>query len=497
MGGMRTRTRASLGAMIRPLVAAVVITAALVAPVAAFTGFTLQTIEGDFAERARAERRDVAQLTAHLVDVALDGAGRDLARVSSRSSLRDALARRDAPAAGRDLSELRAAGSYSSAALISGQGVLIARDPAADEAVGMDVSDRDYFTGALAASSWYVSEAYLARVTGPAPLASVSLAVRDAGRVVGVLQVAFTPQQIVSAIRPLRPGAGREIIVADGRARIVASTNLLHAPLSVLEASFADARSGPAGSGRGSLEGKERDFTYVPISTGDWTLYVADDPALTLAPERQLAGEITLAASVAGLVGLVLAIAFAILYRALLAAGAVIREQAITDDLTGLYNRRFLDTQLRMLDTAASRSGRGYAILAMDLDGLKRVNDAFGHQAGDRALQEFARALVSSLRGSDVAVRAGGDEFLALLPDTELPEARAAGERVRTAVARHYATAPEMALGVSVGIAEWRDGRSAEDVLTAADELLYAGKRAGRGRVVCEPGPRLVPAMEA
>jgi len=54
-----------------------------------------------------------------------------------------------------------------------------------------------------------------------------------------------------------------------------------------------------------------------------------------------------------------------------------------------------------------------------------------------------------------------------------------------------------MALGVSVGIAEWRDGRSAEDVLTAADELLYAGKRAGKGRVVCEPGPRLVPAMEA
>ncbi|MEK7859742.1 MAG: hypothetical protein AAB284_00110, partial [Chloroflexota bacterium] len=122
--------------------AAVVITAALVAPVAAFTSFTLQTIEGDFAERARAERQDVAQLTAHLVDIALAGAGRHLALISSRSTLRDAPARRDAPAAGRDLSELRAAGSYSSAALMSGQGVLIARDPAADAAVGMDVSDR-------------------------------------------------------------------------------------------------------------------------------------------------------------------------------------------------------------------------------------------------------------------------------------------------------------------------------------------------------------------
>ena len=165
-------------------------------------------------------------------------------------------------------------------------------------------------------------------------------------------------------------------------------------------------------------------------------------------------------------------------------------EQAITDSLTGLYNRRFLDAQLGMLGRAAARGGRPYTVLAIDLDGMKRINDAFGHAAGDEILIEFARMLTSAIRGSDLAVRAGGDEFVVLLPDTALAEGGEIAQRVEGTITRRYANVPKMAVGASIGVAEWRPGRTADDVLAEADRLLYTAKREGRGLIVCEsPAP--------
>jgi diguanylate cyclase (GGDEF)-like protein len=479
---------------IRPLLAAAVIVGAIAGPVAAFTRFTIGTLESDLLERARADRSEVAQLTAHLVDVALVGAGRELMLVSSRPSLREALRRGEGEAARTHLADLRAAGEHSGATLIGASGVVLARDPHAADLIGVDVSDRDYFRGALASETWHASEAYLARGTSRAPLVSVSLALRDAGRALGVLQVTFTPQQILSAVQPVRPGAGRDIAILDARGRMVASTDPAHAPLS-LQAELLSLAP-PAGSvrtGQTDLSGDHREYASTVIPSGDWVLFVVDDPALLLATEHRLFGEVGTAAAIAAVIALGLAIAFALLYRALVIATERLREQAITDELTGLFNRRFLETQLRLLTESAARTGRPYALLAIDLDGMKRINDAFGHAAGDQILREFARTLTGALRASDVAVRAGGDEFLALLPDTGLAKAAEVAQRLRRALGRRYVNVPEMAVGASIGVAEWRVGRTVDDVLVEADRLLYEAKREGKGRVMCEPPapPRL------
>ncbi len=220
LGGARSWSRG-----MRPLVAGALIVLAVAGPVAAFTRFTVESLERDLQQQARADRAEVAQLSAHLIDLALEGAGRSIALVAARGTLRDALGRADAAALRAHLVEVRAAGDHSSASLVAPNGIVVAREPDAPEVTGIDVSDRDYFQGALGSSQWYVSEAYVARGASRSPLVSVSQAVREAGRVLGVLQVTFTPQQILSATQPMRPGAGRELLILDARARVVASTD--------------------------------------------------------------------------------------------------------------------------------------------------------------------------------------------------------------------------------------------------------------------------------
>ncbi len=162
------------------------------------------------------------------------------------------------------------------------------------------------------------------------------------------------------------------------------------------------------------------------------------------------------------------------------------QRQATTDGLTGLHNRHFLQEQLRLLHSLAQRHGQAFAVVAMDLDGLKQVNDTFGHEMGDLALRAFANTLKRTIRGSDVGVRTGGDEFLVLVPHGGLDEARVLAERVREAVELQGRAEPQTAITVSAGVAAWRAGRSADQVLEAADAMLYAAKRAGKDRVMVE-----------
>ena len=480
---------------VRPLVAGVLIVLAIAGPVAAFTRFTLESLDRDLREQARADRAEVAQLSAHLIDLALEGAGRSIALVAARATLRDALARGDAAALRAHLVEMRASGDHSSASLVAPNGVVMAREPEAPEVTGIDVSDRDYFQGAIGDPHWYVSEAYVARGASRSPLVSVSQAIRDAGRLLGVLQVTFTPQQILSATQPLRPGAGRELLVLDARARVVASTDPAHAPLAPLPELAALSRPDGVTAGMASLFGGDREFASVGVESGGWSLFVVDRPEIVLGAQQRLSGEIAIAAGAAALIALALAVAFALLYRALIVATDRVHEQAITDSLTGLYNRRFLDAQLDVLGRAAVRDGRPYSVLALDLDGMKRINDAFGHAAGDQILIEFARTLTGAIRGSDLAVRAGGDEFAILLPNTALAEAGEVAQRVESAIQHRYVNVPKMAVGASIGVAEWRPGRNGDEVLAAADHLLYTAKREGRGLVICE-APAVVRLVE-
>ena len=162
------------------------------------------------------------------------------------------------------------------------------------------------------------------------------------------------------------------------------------------------------------------------------------------------------------------------------------QRQATTDGLTGLHNRHFLTEQLRLLHSLATRHGQPYSVIAMDVDGLKRVNDTYGHEQGDLALRGLANIMRRTVRASDIAVRTGGDEFLVLMAKSTLEEAKIAAERLREAIEAQGRSDPRMAITVSAGVAGWRAGRSVEQVLAAADLALYAAKRAGKDRVVAE-----------
>src|SRR5204862_2440804 len=148
-------------------------------------------------------------------------------------------------------------------------------------------------------------------------------------------------------------------------------------------------------------------------------------------------------------------------------------ELSVTDDLTHLYNSRYLDQVLRRETKRASRSGRPLSLLFIDLDGFKAVNDTYGHLFGSRALVEAAAVIRGSARETDVVARFGGDEFALVLPETGGPGAFAVGERVRQRVDAHrFLAADGLALHitVSVGVATLPDAAaSADELVKAAD----------------------------
>jgi diguanylate cyclase (GGDEF)-like protein len=152
-------------------------------------------------------------------------------------------------------------------------------------------------------------------------------------------------------------------------------------------------------------------------------------------------------------------------------------QMAVTDELTGLYNRYYLRDELRRMMARASRHDRPFAIVSLDVDGLKSVNDSRGHQAGDALLRGIADALRSVLRSEDIAVRTGGDEFVVLLPDADRSEAVKVAYRIR----QRIAALVDPGNGVSSGIAVWRRGSDPEDALRLADEELYRAKATRAG----------------
>ena len=151
-------------------------------------------------------------------------------------------------------------------------------------------------------------------------------------------------------------------------------------------------------------------------------------------------------------------------------------EMAMTDALTHLPNRRSLEGHLARLVADAARTGLPFSALAIDLDGLKRVNDEFGHDAGDMLLRNFGRAIQGAIRGSDVGLRLGGDEFLILLPRTSEVPAKRVGERLtETAQLFPGRSGPAQ---FSYGLATHRSsGESGDDVVARADAALRAAKQ--------------------
>lgn len=179
---------------------------------------------------------------------------------------------------------------------------------------------------------------------------------------------------------------------------------------------------------------------------------------------------------------------FSFSFTALLVARLVdrLRRLSLEDPLTGLLNRRALESELEREWRRALRGHGAFAVLALDLDHFKRVNDEHGHAGGDRVLREVAQRLRDTLRKTDVAARTGGEEFVVLVPGADAAAARAMAERLRENIARQpiavAAGAVRITTSVGVALAGAADA-APERPLERADAALYAAKRAGRDRV--------------
>lgn len=161
-----------------------------------------------------------------------------------------------------------------------------------------------------------------------------------------------------------------------------------------------------------------------------------------------------------------------------------IEELVFVDELTSLYNRRYLLHHTAMLIAGARRHGHELSCLLLDVDRFKQVNDSFGHPVGDDVLRAVARAIRGRLREEDVGGRLGGDEFLILLPDTGATGARTVAEEIRVEVSSAIVPAGERAVRptVSLGWVTW-EGEEADEMIRRADGALYAAKQGGRDRV--------------
>lgn len=274
--------------------------------------------------------------------------------------------------------------------------------------------------------------------------------------------------------------------------RFTALTSALYCTVCVGIAVIAFGIEAPSGRSRWLLVGM---FLAAAAALAARTLSVVVNPAgypslMSPQPVQQIALAALFCAIVGG------SFAFLLLHRD--RVEAEMRRLATTDGLTGLLNRRaFMDQAEREL-ARARRMAVPYAVLMMDLDHFKRVNDAHGHQAGDRVLADFARRLEACLRAEDLLGRYGGEEFCAILPGTTPERALEIGERIRAAVLDPALGGLAKPVSVSVGVAVCQASDPSvtlDHAISRADVALYDAKRHGRNRVAQVPCQPAAPAL--
>ncbi|MCP4116655.1 MAG: GGDEF domain-containing protein [Desulfobacteraceae bacterium] len=175
------------------------------------------------------------------------------------------------------------------------------------------------------------------------------------------------------------------------------------------------------------------------------------------------------------------------------------RQEAKTDALTGLLNRRGFEERLHTAMAASQSTSAPFSIIMIDLDHFKRVNDTYGHLVGDSILKAFAAMLKQQVKGKDTPARFGGEEFIIMLPDTRLAQARAVAENLRVLLAtrewKHKESGRAMGrITISLGISQYRSPEPEKALIRRADTALYAAKQGGRNRVITEdqlPAPAL------
>jgi two-component system cell cycle response regulator len=164
-------------------------------------------------------------------------------------------------------------------------------------------------------------------------------------------------------------------------------------------------------------------------------------------------------------------------------------EMAITDGLTGLFNRRYMENHLATLVDQSAARGKPIAVMVLDIDYFKAINDTHGHDAGDDVLREFALRVRKCIRNIDLACRYGGEEFVLVMPETDKAVATMVAERLRRRIASEpfgiQQGARSLEVTISIGIAAASGSAdTAAAILKRADQALYQAKRDGRNRVV-------------
>jgi diguanylate cyclase (GGDEF)-like protein len=157
---------------------------------------------------------------------------------------------------------------------------------------------------------------------------------------------------------------------------------------------------------------------------------------------------------------------------------SILRNLAMIDPLTGLYNRRFAEQRLAAEVARSERRGHPLTVLTLDLNNFKEINDTYGHPAGDQVLQEFASRLNKVIRGSDLAVRLGGDEFLVVLPECTLDQLKLVLERLNSFELAWQGQ--KIPVTFSAGWKDYEMGDRPEEMLARADQALYTSKRAAK-----------------
>ncbi|MBL4758238.1 MAG: PleD family two-component system response regulator [Rhizobiales bacterium] len=166
-------------------------------------------------------------------------------------------------------------------------------------------------------------------------------------------------------------------------------------------------------------------------------------------------------------------------------------EMAVTDALTGLHNRRYMESHLATLLETAKNSDKLLSLMIVDIDFFKVVNDTHGHGAGDEVLREFSKRLQKNIRGIDLACRYGGEEFVIIMPETDIGLAAIVAERIRCVVADKAflvnGGSQALDLTISIGLSALQsDNDTQADIIKRADEALYTAKNDGRNRVVAD-----------
>ncbi|MDK2884360.1 GGDEF domain-containing protein [Pseudothermotoga sp.] len=159
---------------------------------------------------------------------------------------------------------------------------------------------------------------------------------------------------------------------------------------------------------------------------------------------------------------------------------------SITDKLTGLFNRYKMDEEMRKAFYLWKRYQRPFSLIMIDIDWFKKVNDTYGHQIGDKVLQELGALLKKSLRASDIVSRWGGEEFLVLSLESDEKGAITLAEKIRSEI-ENYSFAENIKITVSIGVCSAKNHETIDELLVSVDEKMYIAKQSGRNRVVgCE-----------